>query len=101
MAKNTFDKQYVTNLLNKNKKRLLIEISQSKELLYLIKESTIRQLADEEKSKIKTQLLDIFKTIPALAIFLLPGGILLLPLAVKLIPNLLPSSFSENFDEEE
>ncbi|MCH7524490.1 MAG: hypothetical protein IIC74_05645 [Bacteroidetes bacterium] len=100
MAKNTFDKQYVTNLLNKNKKRISIEISQSKELIYLIKESTIRQLTDNEKSKIKIQLLDIFKTIPALAIFMLPGAMLLLPLAIKLIPNLLPSAFSKNFEEE-
>jgi len=40
--------------------------------------------------------LDICKTIPSLTIFLLPGGAILLPLLVKLIPKLLPSAFDEN-----
>ena len=50
----------------------------------------------DEKSKVKEQLLDICKTIPSLTIFLLPGGAILLPLLVKLIPKLLPSAFDEN-----
>ncbi|MGJ8738309.1 LETM1 domain-containing protein, partial [Zobellia laminariae] len=41
-------------------------------------------------------LIDIFKSIPSLAIFLLPGGAVLLPIFIKLIPKLLPSSFDEN-----
>ena len=49
-----------------------------------------------EKSKIKIQLLDICKAIPALAVFLLPGGALLLPLLIKLIPDILPSAFKED-----
>ncbi len=78
---------------------LLKEIKQSKELVQLIGKSTTQDLSDEEKEKVKNQLLDIFKSIPALAIFLLPGGAILLPLAIKYIPNLLPSAFNE--DEEE
>ena len=42
----------------------------------------------------REQLLDLAKTIPALAIFAAPGGMLLLPILLKLLPfNLLPSSF--------
>jgi len=62
----------------------------------LLTQSTTRHLTDEEQKAVQNQLLDIFKSIPSLAIFILPGGMLLLPLFVKLIPKLLPSSFDEN-----
>ncbi len=86
-------------LLLKNKKRLEKEIKQSKEVVFLIKKSMHSSLSEKEKSIIKEQLLDIFKAIPALAVFLLPGGALLLPLLIKLIPTILPSAFREDADE--
>jgi len=49
----------------------------------------------------QAQLLDTLKTIPSLAIFMLPGGAILLPLFAKLIPNLLPSAFDDNRIEED
>ncbi len=95
------DKNSIQALLELNKKRLMLEIKQSKELMQLLSKSTSQDLSDEEWKKVKDQMLDIFKSIPALAIFLLPGGALLLPLAIKLIPQLMPSSFSKtDFDEE-
>lgn len=84
-------------LLRKNKLRLYQELSQSKEAMSLIRKSTHTKLSLEEKEKIKIQLLDICKTIPALAVFLLPGGALLLPLLIKLIPDILPSAFRDDF----
>lgn len=88
-------KQDVTYLLGKNKNSLLKEIQESKELVLLLKNSTSRKLTDEERAKVKEQLLDICKSIPAFTVFMLPGGALLLPLLIKLIPNLLPSAFRE------
>lgn len=82
-------------LLQKNKLRLYEELSQNKEAMYLISKSTHAKLLPEEKEKIKIKLLDICKTIPALAVFLLPGGTLLLPLLIKLIPDILPSAFRD------
>ena len=82
-------------LLHKNKMRLRQELFQSKEAIYLIKKSINSELSAIEKQKIKVQLLDICKSIPALAVFLLPGGALLLPLLIKLIPDILPSSFRD------
>lgn len=90
--------QSVITLVTRNKKRLVKEIIQSKELMILLAYSTRRDLEVEEKKKIKKQLLDICKTIPSLTIFLLPGGSLLLPILIKFIPTLLPSSFNENLD---
>ena len=83
-------------LLHKNKMRLRQELFQSKEAIYLIKKSINSELSTTEKQKIKVQMLDICTSIPALAVFLLPGGALLLPLLIKLIPDILPSSFRDN-----
>ncbi|MDI9310344.1 MAG: LETM1-related biofilm-associated protein [Limnohabitans sp.] len=89
----------VQTLITRNKTRLMTEISQSKELVVLLRKSTSEKLSDEEKKKVKTQLLDICKTIPSLTIFLVPGGSLLLPILIKFIPQLLPSAFNENLDK--
>lgn len=86
-------------LLHRNKLRLLKELQQSKEAMSLIRKSTHSSLNDEEKEKIKVQLLDIFKAIPSFAIFMLPGGAILLPLVIKLIPDILPSAFQEDWDD--
>jgi hypothetical protein len=88
--------QTVKTLILRNKTRLLIELKESGELMVLLGKSTTRSLSISEKKKVKAQLLDICKTVPSLTIFLLPGGTLLLPLLVKLIPQLLPSAFDEN-----
>jgi len=85
-------------LLQRNGKRLQKELEQSKEAMALIRKSMHTSLTDEEKEKIKVQLLDIFKAIPAFAIFLLPGGALLLPIVIKLIPDILPSAFREDLE---
>ncbi len=86
----------VIKLITRNSKRLYQELLDSKELVVLLGQSTIRDLNKDEQKKVQEQLLDIFKSIPSLAIFLLPGGALLLPLVVKFIPKLLPSAFDEN-----
>lgn len=91
----------VNKLINRNRKRLLKELQQSKELMLLISKSAVTELNEGEKQQMKDQLIDIFKTIPSLAIFALPGGMVLLPLVIKLIPNLLPSSFDENRIEDQ
>ncbi len=91
----------VKNLIERNKKRLVIEIMQSKELAVLLAQSARRDLTKQEKKIVKNQLMDIFKSIPSLAIFLLPGGGLLLPIFVKLVPTLLPSAFRENSMDED
>ena len=89
----------IKELLHKNKMRLHKELQQSKEAMHLIKKSTHSSLSDEEKEKIKIQLLDICKAIPSFAVFMLPGGALLLPLLIKLIPDILPSAFRDD-DEQ-
>ena len=92
--------QNVMLLINRNKNRLIKELSNNGELMLLLTHSTHRSLNEKEKKKVKKQLLEICKTVPSLTIFLLPGGSLLLPLLIKFIPQLLPSVFNENLDNE-
>ena len=86
----------------KNKKRIVQEISESKELVMLLAKSTKQKLSKEEQKKVKTQLIDIFKIIPSVAIFLLPAGSLLFPFIVKILPKkmLLPSAFIDENNSE-
>jgi len=91
---------YVEFLVGRNKGRILKEIQKNKQLMQLLMDSTHRSLDMQEKKLIKKQTLEVIKTIPSLAIFLLPGGTILLPIILKFIPSLLPSSFNENLDSE-
>ncbi|MCM5663700.1 LETM1-related biofilm-associated protein [Galbibacter mesophilus] len=102
-VKQFFDNSHalVKKLITRNSKRLKKELEGSKELVYLLGKSTTKELTVEERKKIREQLLDIFKTVPSLAIFALPGGAILLPIFIKMIPNLLPSAFDDNRVEED
>ncbi|HEU4496136.1 MAG TPA: LETM1 domain-containing protein, partial [Flavobacterium sp.] len=92
--------QNVKTLVSRNKSRLAKELANNGDLMLLLTYSTYRSLDAKEKKKVKKQLLEICKAIPSLAIFLLPGGSLLLPILIKLMPQLLPSAFNENLERE-
>ena len=85
-----------TVALRKNLDRLMNEVRETHELYALLVKATRHPLTAEEKRKVRNQLYDIMKTIPALAIFALPAGGVILPIVIKLLPfNLLPSSFDD------
>ena len=90
-----------SKILVRNKDKLAIELKESKELVSLVKKSATQDLTPEEKEIVKTQFKDIAKSIPSLAIFMLPGGTLLLPLLLKIIPDLVPTAFKENEIDKE
>ena len=89
-------------ILGRNKEKIFSELKESKEFMDLVSKSAVRDLSNEEKELMRKQFYDILKTMPSLAIFMLPGGALLLPMITKLFPDLLPNSFQENtIDENE
>ncbi len=83
-------------ILGRNKEKILTELKESKEFMDLVSKSAVRDLSSEEKEIMKKQFYDILKSMPSLAIFMLPGGALLLPVVSKLFPELLPTAFQEN-----
>jgi len=83
-------------ILIRNKDKVAVELRESKELVFLLKKSRTEELTPEERNKVKKQSKDLLKSLPAVAIFMIPGGSILLPMMTKLIPDLLPSAFREN-----
>lgn len=100
--KSKYDKVYKNyasrwaKIISRNKDKFARELRESKELMLLIKKSTSEELSKEEKDAVKTQFKDLAKSIPALTVIMLPGGTILLPILLKLIPDLIPSAFKEN-----
>lgn len=90
-----FSKRWI-KILGRNKDKFVEELRESKELISLVNKSLQQELTAEEKEKVKSQFKDLAKTLPALAIFMLPGGMLLLPLILKIVPDLIPSAFKIN-----
>lgn len=90
-----FSRRWI-KVLGRNKDKLVEELKNNKELVELVNKSMIKELTPEEKEKVKTQFKDLVKSMPAVAIFMLPGGALLLPLITRIVPDLLPSSFQSN-----
>ncbi len=76
---------------------LLAEAQQMGELSTLLGRLARGQtLSAPERRRMREQLLDLAKAIPAVAIFAAPGGMLLLAALVKLLPqSFLPAAFQE------
>ncbi len=89
--------------VQKNYRRLLKEIQKTKELSVLVSRAARGQtLSADEKRRMRAQLIDVAKAVPALAIFAAPGGLLLLVALAKVLPgDLLPSAFRDDDDEPE
>jgi hypothetical protein len=89
-------------VIKKNGAAVLIELRESKEALVLLwRLASGRALTAQEQQKVKCQLVDLAKTVPALGIFALPGGMLLLPILARSLPwNILPSAFRQELDKE-
>ena len=78
-------KRYLKRLFVVNKEALLMEVLSIKGLMHLLMKTrnTDEQWTREEKKEIKRHLRNIAKIIPAVALFALPGGSLLLPVLAE------------------
>jgi len=75
-------KKYLKRLIIINKEAILMEVLSIRGLIQLLMKTrnTDETWTREEKKEIKRHLKNIAKIIPAVAIFSLPGGSLLLPI---------------------
>ncbi len=87
----------VSSVVTQNLGALATEIRETGELgTLLTKAAAGQRLTPEEKRKVRAQLVDLAKAVPALAIFAAPGGTILLPVLAKLLPfNFLPSAWDK------
>lgn len=96
----SFEKQVIKrmqSLLVANKDNIVAELSQTKDMTVLIgRWLQGDKLTKKEQDQVGEQMKDVLKAIPALGIFALPGGTVLLPILAKILPfNILPSSFDK------
>jgi hypothetical protein len=85
----------VSTAVTDNLDAIVTEVRETGELgALLAKAASGTTLTADERRKVRTQLVDLAKAVPALAIFAAPGGMLLLPLLAKLLPfDILPSAW--------
>jgi DnaJ-domain-containing protein 1 len=81
----------------RNYRALQKEIKKTGELSVLLARAARGQkLTSDEKRRMREQLVDVARAVPALAIFAAPGGVLLLLALARVLPfDLLPSSFRD------
>ncbi len=91
----------ISTAVQKNYRLLLREIKKTGELSVLLSRAARGQkLSEAEKKRMRAQLIDVAKAVPALAIFAAPGGFLLLIALAKVLPDsMLPSAFQESLKE--
>ena len=84
-----------TALLERNLDRLRLEVRETREVYRLLRRAVHGPpLSAPERQRLRAQLLDLAKVIPALLVFAAPGGLLLLVVLGKVLPfSLLPSAF--------
>ncbi|TKY89086.1 hypothetical protein EX895_001617 [Sporisorium graminicola] len=58
-------------------------------------------LTRREKRQLKRTFADLLRLIPFIPFIVVPAGELLLPVAIKIFPNMLPSTFESKFSVEE
>ena len=78
-------KKYLKNLIIVNKEAILMEVLAIKGLMQLLMKTrnTDEKWTRDERTEIKRHLRKIAKIIPAVVIFVLPGGSLLLPVIAE------------------
>jgi len=78
-------KKYFKRLIIVNKEAILMEVLAIKGLMQILMKTrnTDEKWTREERKEIKTHLKNIAKIIPAVAIFVLPGGSFLLPMLAE------------------
>lgn len=77
----------VARLAEKNKSRLLKSIEKNERILELLARARLNELTDDEKERLRQQLIDVLKTIPAFVIISLPQKFLTLPVLLKIFPK--------------
>jgi|SRR5690606_6949520 len=85
----------IVHEISVNAARVNQEVRETGELAALLgKAAAGQRLDDEERAKVREQLIDLAKIVPSLAILAAPGGTLILAALLKVLPfSLLPSAF--------
>lgn len=79
--------QRVARLAEKNKSRLLHDVTSHETINHLLVKARSCNLTDEEQENIRKELIEILKAIPTFVIISLPQKFLTLPILLKILPK--------------
>ena len=86
----------VESVVRDNLEAIVTEVKETGDLANLLFKATHSELTPEEMARVRAQLLDICKTVPALALLVVPGGTIIVPILIKILPfNMMPSAFED------
>jgi hypothetical protein len=77
----------VARIAEKNKGRLLKEIQGSSDITTLLKKARSNELTEQEKERMRVELIHMLKTVPTFVIISLPQKFLTLPILLKILPK--------------
>lgn len=77
----------IARIAEKNKSRIAKEIQSREEILKLLKKARTNELNNEEKERMRHELIRILMTIPTFVIVSLPQRFLTLPILLKILPK--------------
>ena len=88
----------IARIVFENMDALWKEIRETGDLAYLLAlRASGQRLSSDQQKRMREQLIDVVKAVPSLAVFTLPGGFILLPIVLKLLPfDLRPSNFKKS-----
>jgi hypothetical protein len=89
--------QRLSNLVAKNKPRLIREVQDSEDLMQLLQKARSNELSDTEKQQLHQHLLLVLQTMPTFVIISLPQQFLTLPMLMKILPQ---NFFAESLEKK-
>lgn len=86
----------MTQVVDKNKDEIAAEIERNEELKILLNKSSKDELTEEDQILLRSELLNLLRSLPMFVIISLPGSFLTLPLLLKVLPEgVIPNAFKE------
>jgi hypothetical protein len=79
--------QRVAKMAEKNKTRLEGDLKNHQAMMQLIAKARSAELTDQEKERVRHELIEVLKTIPTFVIISLPQKFLTLPILLKILPK--------------
>jgi hypothetical protein len=80
-----FNREALEEILVQYREKILKEIDSAKDLMALLMKGTRGKWTKGELFKIKAHFVTLGKKVPILMVFMLPGGIILLPLLIEVL----------------
>lgn len=77
----------VARITERNKTRLIHELQEHQEAMWLLRKARTTELSPDEKEEVRLEMIEILRTIPNFNVVALPPNFLTLPILLKIMPR--------------